>query len=75
MIPLTCPTCRDLLGNKQIYYENGIKEILKKKKLNKYKSDEDEEKDKVKLLNELKLRRYCCKTLFLTYIPLIDIIC
>jgi DNA-directed RNA polymerase subunit N (RpoN/RPB10) len=74
MIPLVCPTCRDFLGNKQLYYEKGLEEICKKQKMNKYKSDNEFENEKEKLFNNLELRRYCCKMLFLTYVPLIDII-
>lgn len=63
MIYLKCPTCGTVIGNRQIIYENKLKEID-----NNPNMDEDAKLDqKNKLINSLELKRYCCKMRIITF--------
>ncbi len=70
MIYFRCPTCKTLLANKQLVYEERMKNISKNSKLS------YEEKDKAgrALLDELQLIRPCCRMRFIRHVPLIDVI-
>jgi DNA-directed RNA polymerase subunit N (RpoN/RPB10) len=70
MIYLKCPTCSTVLGNRQIIYETGLKEILNNKNL----TDKMKEDEKLKLLNSLDLTNYCCKMRVITYVNLTEIL-
>lgn len=74
MLYIRCPTCRTLLGDKQIYYEKKLEEICKNQDMDKYKSQEAVDKDKMDLVNNIGLDRYCCKNRLMTYVRLIDIV-
>lgn len=63
MLYSTCPTCGYFLGQKIIEWETKSKEICDNPKLSK----EEKEKLKEKLLNDLKLRRYCCRMRIMSY--------
>jgi len=69
-----CPSCRELLGDKQKYYERKITEICQRNEMGEYKSKEDVDSDKENLINSLGLRRYCCKTRVITYVRSVDIV-
>ena len=56
IIPVRCFTCGKVVANK---YEKYIKMV-------------DEKKDKQKIFEELKLKRYCCRRMLLTHVPLIE---
>ena len=63
MIYLKCPTCGYIIGNRQIIYEAG---------LNKIESDPNNTEEmkiilKQKLVDSLKIKRYCCKMRVITY--------
>jgi DNA-directed RNA polymerase subunit N (RpoN/RPB10) len=63
MIYLKCPTCGYILGNRQKIYEQGLEEIESN-------PNNDEEKKlelKLKLVNSLELKRYCCTMRVITY--------
>lgn len=63
MIYLKCPTCGYILGNRQRVYEQGLEEIESN-------PNNDEEKKlelKQKLVESLKLPRYCCTMRVITY--------
>ena len=68
-----CPTCRDLLGDKQKYYERKLAEICQKHEM-KNLTKEEADLEKQKLVNSLGLRRYCCKQRILSYVRVVDII-
>jgi DNA-directed RNA polymerase subunit N (RpoN/RPB10) len=70
MIYLKCPTCSTILGNRQIIYETGLKEILNNKNL----TDKMKEDEKLKLLNSLDLTNYCCKMRVITYVNLTEVL-
>lgn len=74
MIYICCPSCRELLGDKQKYYERKLAEICQKYEMGIYKSKEEAESAKMSLVNNLGLRRYCCKKRMITYIRPADIV-
>lgn len=73
MLYVKCPTCKSDLGDKQLLYEEKMKEIC-----NSENSDEDKEKMlnelKIKILEELKIERLCCKMRIICYNDLINIV-
>lgn len=72
MLYFKCPTCRTLLANKQLLYEKRLADICK---FNIDKSkDDDKDAAKQKLLDELELKRPCCRMRIMGYVKLIDII-
>jgi len=74
MLYICCPTCRTLLGNKQIYYERNLAELCKKFDMGEYKTKSDFDNDKIKLVNSIGLENYCCRMRLITYVKLIEII-
>ncbi len=75
MLYMKCPTCRNLLGNKQIYFEEKLDKICNDCDVGKI-SNEEADKQKMELVNFLipNKHRYCCKMRLLTYKREIDII-
>lgn len=70
MIYIRCPSCGYILGNRQMLYEAKLDEIISNPNL-----DEDAKLDlKTKLVDSLKLKRYCCKMRVITFKQLTDII-
>ncbi len=69
MLYFKCPTCRTLLANKQLVYEKRLAEIC-----NSNKSKNEKDAEKKKLLDELELKRPCCRMRIMGYVKLIDII-
>ena len=70
MIYLKCPTCGYILGNRQIIYEKEMDQI---------ESDPNTDEDtkillKTKLVESLKIKRYCCKMRILTFKSLPEIL-
>lgn len=65
-----CPTCRTILNNKIKPYENGMIKICNSKTL----SQEDKDKKKMLLLDELQLIRPCCRQRMMTYTNLVNIL-
>jgi len=70
MLYLRCPTCKTILGNKQLLFEEESNKILNRTDIN------EEEKDKLRreLLDNLEIKRYCCRMRILTYVKYIEII-
>lgn len=73
MLYMFCPTCRELLGDKQKYYERKMAEICQGVEMGKYNTEEANVA-KMKLVNSLGLRRYCCKARIMTYVRQVDIV-
>ena len=70
MIYMRCPTCGYIIGNRQILYESRLEEID-----NNPNTDDDIKLElKTKLVESLKLKRYCCKIRVMTFKQLTDII-
>lgn len=70
MLYFKCPTCRTLLANKQLIFEKELEKICNNNQLTEKQKDEE----KMKLLDRLELKRYCCRMRMLTYVKLIEII-
>ena len=70
MIYMRCPSCEMLIGNRQIMYEDGLDKINSNPNL----KEEDKLLLKIKLIDNLKIKRYCCKMRITTYKELTDII-
>lgn len=70
MLYYKCPTCKTLLANKQIVYEERLIAICNDNKM----SDKDKLDSKKKLLDELDVIRPCCRMRLLGYVKLIDLI-
>lgn len=63
MIYLKCPTCGYILGNRQRLYDNGLNDI----ESNPNNDEETKLELKNKLIESLKIKRYCCKMRIITY--------
>ena len=70
MLYFRCPTCKTVLANKQLPFEAEMEKICKDRTI----SDDEKNKQKKELLDKLELKRYCCRTLMMTYIKTIDIV-
>ena len=70
MLYFKCPTCRTILANKQIPFEEKLEKICN----NSNTSEDVKNKQKEKLLDELQLKKICCRMRMLTYIKQIDIV-
>tara|TARA_Y100001970_G_C14253019_1_gene873176 strand:+ start:39 stop:272 length:234 start_codon:yes stop_codon:yes gene_type:complete len=76
IIPVRCMTCGKVLGDKWVKYL----ELVEKYKDNKDDNILDINVSNVKTtaegkaLDELKLKRYCCRRHMLTHVDLVDII-
>ena len=63
MIYLKCTTCGYILGNRQKMYDMGLEEI----ESNPNNDEQTKLELKNKLVESLKLKRYCCKMRVITY--------
>ena len=70
MLYYRCPTCRTILADKQIPFENGMEKICNITGLSK-REQEDKKKE---LLDKLYVINYCCRMRMLTYVKLIDLV-
>ena len=62
MIYLTCPTCGYFIGSKSEQFEKNKKIICDNNEL----SDEEKGVKIQKVIQDLKLRRYCCRMRIMT---------
>ena len=74
MLYMFCPTCRELLADKQKYFERKMIEICQRNEMGEYKNKDEVDNDKQKLVNNLGLSRYCCKQRIMTYVRSVDIV-
>lgn len=70
MIYIKCPSCGYLLGNRQMVYEKGLDEIYSDPNTD----DEKKLELKTKLVESLKIKRYCCKMRVITFKNLAEIV-
>jgi DNA-directed RNA polymerase subunit N (RpoN/RPB10) len=70
MLYFKCPTCKTLLANKQIPFEQKLEKICSQHG----KSDNAIEKEKQELLDDLEIKNICCRMRILTYIRIVDIV-
>lgn len=70
MIYIKCPTCRNLLGNKEVAYYEGLNKINNNKSL----TDKQKEDSIGKLLNSLHITNMCCRMRVINNIRMAEII-
>ena len=79
MLYMVCPTCGELLGDKQLLYNDGIKKICDKYNINdellSHGFDKTPEfvEERSKLILNL-FKNVCCKMRALNYLELVKII-
>lgn len=69
MLYYRCPTCKTILGNKQIPYEEAFEKICNTKL-----TREERAKKMKELLDNLELPRLCCRQKILSYVKLIEVL-
>ncbi len=74
IIPIRCMNCGNVLADKWLYYQARVKELRGTSKPDPIYIDGTSVPDtaELKVLNELGLKRYCCRKHILTHIDLID---
>jgi DNA-directed RNA polymerase subunit N len=70
MLPPKCISCGKFLADIQLVYESAKAEIDANSKLN----SEEKKLAKKKVLDDLQIKRWCCRTQVITYCDLINII-
>ena len=70
MLYLKCPSCKTILGNKQLPFEEKMAAACGNSKL----SEDESNAIKMKILDELELERYCCRMRILSYVKQIEFI-
>ena len=75
MLYLKCPTCHNLLGDKQIVYDNEISKIIQEQEIGNI-TKEEADKQKKDVLNKVisNNKKYCCRTRMMTYVNLTKLI-
>lgn len=76
IIPIRCFTCGNVLADKWEYYKNECekKESDKNEVVNMTNIEHFENSIKGKVLDDLKLTKYCCRRHMLGHVDLIEII-
>ena len=69
MLYFKCPTCRTILANKQLLFTERLEKICKETI-----SEENKDTKKQQLLDELEVKRICCRMRILTFIKLVEIV-
>lgn len=74
IIPIRCMNCGNVLADKWRFYQRRIKELRGTNEPVPVYMDGTNIPDTMenKVLNELKLKRYCCRKHLLTHVDLID---
>ena len=70
MLPPKCFTCGRILADIVLEYETKVLEL----ELNKHLTIEEIKKKKCKILNNLHLHRYCCRSRVISYVDIIQIV-
>lgn len=73
MLYTKCPTCKQLLSDRQMIHEAILEKICIDEDMEKI-SEEEANNLKKELVRALNLERYCCTQRIMTYTKLIDII-
>jgi len=76
IIPVKCFTCGNVLADKYLYYQNKVRETKLKKKQDLddvvYLTDTNTEKTiEGKVLDELELKKMCCRRHMLTHVDIL----
>jgi DNA-directed RNA polymerase I, II, and III subunit RPABC5 len=74
IIPIRCMNCGKTLADKWLYYQEKVKQLRGTNTPTPIYMDGTSVPDTVelKVLNELGLKRYCCRKHMLTHVDLID---
>ena len=74
IIPIRCMNCGNVLADKWMYYQQRVKELRGAKKTEPVYMDGKSVPDtpELRVLEELGLKRYCCRKHMLTHVDLID---
>jgi hypothetical protein len=74
IIPIRCMNCGKLLADKWEFYQKRLKALQGEQYGKRTYFDGTKVPDTAenKVLNELDLKRYCCRKVFLTHVDLID---
>jgi DNA-directed RNA polymerase I, II, and III subunit RPABC5 len=74
IIPIRCMNCGNVLADKWLAYQNRLKELTGSNSSTPFYMDGKTVPDTVegRALNELGLRRYCCRKHMLTHVDLMD---
>jgi DNA-directed RNA polymerase subunit N (RpoN/RPB10) len=67
MLPILCFTCGNLLGDKQLQYEEFLKRIQDNKLTREQEKDQEKNQEK-DFLDKLEIESYCCKMNLMSYI-------
>ncbi len=67
MLPILCFTCGNLLGDKQLQYEEFLKRIQDNKLTCEQEKDQEKNQEK-DFLDKLEIESYCCKMNLMSYI-------
>jgi len=70
MLYLRCPTCKNILGNKQLIFESEMEKINEDTIL----STDEKNKKREDFFVKLGLDKYCCRMRLISYTKLIDIV-
>ena len=80
IIPVRCITCGKVIGDKYLYYKREVEKKRKEMKLPDEMPILDVSSKTIQktpegiVLDQLRLRRYCCRRMMLSHVDLIDII-
>tara|TARA_B100001093_G_C26642658_1_gene933906 strand:+ start:424 stop:669 length:246 start_codon:yes stop_codon:yes gene_type:complete len=80
IIPVRCITCGKVIGDKYLYYKREVEKTRKEMKLPDempildVSSKTIQKTPEGKVLDKLRLQRYCCRRMLLSHVDLIDII-
>jgi len=74
IIPIRCMNCGNPLADKWLFYQQKVKELRGNVDVKPIYMDGKSipETAELKVLNELGLKRYCCRKHMLTHVDLID---
>jgi DNA-directed RNA polymerase subunit N (RpoN/RPB10) len=79
IIPVRCFTCNNVIGNKWRYYKRRVKEIKEKEGIPKDRDIyirgnklEPGVTPEARVLDELRLKKYCCRRMLLTHVDLTE---
>ena len=80
IIPVRCITCGKVIGDKYLYYKREVEKTRKEMKLPDEMSILEVNSKTIQktpegiVLDNLRLKRYCCRRMMLSHVDLIDII-
>jgi DNA-directed RNA polymerase I, II, and III subunit RPABC5 len=74
IIPIRCMNCGNILADKWLYYQKKVQELRGSGEVKAIYMDGKTVPDtaELKVLNALRLNRYCCRKHMLTHVDLMD---